>query len=233
MLSAEVDDLRDVFFGPLGLPDSRAHAVPATTAPTRPDLKSQTYSCDSCDFCDSPRHCSLSGRLERCDRAAILAIGGQESQKVAARSQPQNGPQTRAKAGKSQESQKSQGVDWKTQPRPAEPRPSGRVALAGEGLAAAHEGPGAWTDADIARFLARRARLMRWGWTEAEADAMAERLVLRDRADDDRHQCPECAHLDGHKATGWRCRNHRRAQVARELPHDLVLLPQRCPGFNP
>ena len=37
----------------------------------------------------------------------------------------------------------------------------------------------AWTDADIARFLDRRARLMRWGWAEPEAEKLAERLVKR------------------------------------------------------
>ena len=91
---------------------------------------------------------------------------------------------------------------------------------------------GGWDDAEIARFQARVRRFHAFGIRVDDAQDLAEHLVLRDRVDDDRHQCPECAHLDGHKATGWRCRNHRRAQVARELPHDLVLLPQRCPGFN-
>lgn len=229
MLSVEADDLRDVFFGSLGLPDGAPDGAPdgrpslrQPAAQTVPDLKFQTYPCDSCDFCDSPRQCSLSGRLEGCDRLRFFATGRPSVAEIATRSQPQNGPQTRANAGKSQESQKSQGVDCKPQLGPA-----------GEVAPGSPKGPGAWSDADIARFLARRARLLRWGWSASEADAMAERLVLRDRADDDRHLCPECTHLDGHKATGWRCRNHRRAQVARELAHDLVLLPQRCPGFKP
>ena len=38
-------------------------------------------------------------------------------------------------------------------------------------------GLAAWTDSDIARFLDRRARLMRWGWAEPEAERLAERLV--------------------------------------------------------
>lgn len=33
------------------------------------------------------------------------------------------------------------------------------------------------TDTDMARFLDRRARLMRWGWAEPEAETLAERLV--------------------------------------------------------
>ena len=86
--------------------------------------------------------------------------------------------------------------------------------------------------AELEQLAKRTQHFVRRGITAEEAEAMADRLLIRDRADDDRHQCIECAQLDGHKATGWRCRNHRRAQVARELPHDLVLLPQRCPGFN-
>ena len=37
---------------------------------------------------------------------------------------------------------------------------------------------GAWNDADISAFLDRRARLLRWGWAEPEAEKLAERLVL-------------------------------------------------------
>jgi hypothetical protein len=91
----------------------------------------------------------------------------------------------------------------------------------------------AWTDADIARFLERRARLLRWGWAEPEAEALAERLVKRDRGGDERRMCIECRHLAGRAAAGWRCGNARTAHVARDLPAVLVDLPQRCPGFTP
>jgi hypothetical protein len=88
--------------------------------------------------------------------------------------------------------------------------------------------PPAWGDDEIRRFLDRRARLMRWGWTEAEAEAMAERLVLRD-ADDDRRMCVECQHC----RTGLICTAYRAAGVARELGRDLATLLQRCPAFAP
>ena len=84
-----------------------------------------------------------------------------------------------------------------------------------------------WTDADIARFNDRRARLLSWGWPEPEAEALAERLERRD-ADDDRRTCVECSHFRR------RCGNHRRAgQLTPELGRDLAALPQRCPGFDP
>lgn len=86
----------------------------------------------------------------------------------------------------------------------------------------------AWTDDDIAQFLARRARLVRWGWSMAEAEAMAERLTVRDRSGDDRATCPECSHY-----RPGRCANHRRAGLwAAEVGRDLASLLQRCPGFE-
>ena len=86
----------------------------------------------------------------------------------------------------------------------------------------------AWTDADIARFLDRRARLMRWGWAEHEAEKLAERLVKRDREDDDRSICAECSHY-----RPGRCGNHRSALLATaDVGRDLATLLQRCPGFD-
>lgn len=86
----------------------------------------------------------------------------------------------------------------------------------------------AWTDADIARFLDRRARLMRWHWPEAEAERWAARLVLRDREADPRVSCADCgAYWPG------RCANHRRAGLlSPEVGRDWVALLQRCPGFQ-
>ena len=88
----------------------------------------------------------------------------------------------------------------------------------------------AWTDGDIARFLDRRARLLRWGWPEGEAEALAERLVRRDRErTDDRVSCADC----GHYRLG-RCGNHRRAGLGLpDVGRDLATLLQRCPGFQP
>lgn len=87
----------------------------------------------------------------------------------------------------------------------------------------------AWTDEDIARFAEREARLLRWGWPAAEAEAMAERLVQRDRQRDDRVSCTECTHY-----RPGRCGNHRAADLHAPLvARDMAALLQRCGGFEP
>lgn len=92
----------------------------------------------------------------------------------------------------------------------------------------------AWSGAEIARFQARADRLAGRGFSDADAEHLAERLVLRDRNADDRVVCAaDCRNLAGSVAAGWRCQNHEAADVARELPADLVTLFQRCQGFAP
>lgn len=85
----------------------------------------------------------------------------------------------------------------------------------------------AWTDADIARFLYRRVRLLRWGWSEADAEKLADRLVQRDREADNRVSCTDCRYYwPGH------CSNQRRAGLhASNVGRDLAATLQRCPGF--
>lgn len=85
----------------------------------------------------------------------------------------------------------------------------------------------AWTDADIARFTERRARLMRWGWPEADAEKLADRLAQRDREHDERVSCADCTHYrPGH------CGSHGRAGLrAPAVGRDWAALLQRCPGF--
>jgi hypothetical protein len=85
-----------------------------------------------------------------------------------------------------------------------------------------------WADADIERFQSRRDRLMRWGWAEPEAEALAERLVKRDREqDDDRVSCADCRHC-----RPGRCCNHRRAGLhSPDIGRPLMALLQRCRGF--
>jgi hypothetical protein len=86
----------------------------------------------------------------------------------------------------------------------------------------------AWTDADIALFLDRRARLLRWGWAEPDAETLAERLLTRDREHDDRVSCADCAHY-----RPGRCGNHRRAGLhLPDVGRDLAATLQRCPGFQ-
>lgn len=87
----------------------------------------------------------------------------------------------------------------------------------------------AWTDGDIDHFLVRRDRLLRWGWTESEAEMVAERLVRRDRDADPRVSCIDCRHHHpGH------CSNHRAAGLnTHQIGRDLAELLQRCSGFKP
>ena len=86
----------------------------------------------------------------------------------------------------------------------------------------------AWTAADIACFLERRARLLRWGWAVPDAEVLAERLTLRDRSGDARVSCADCTHY-----RPGRCGNHRRAGLSGlEVGRDLAAMLQRCPGFD-
>ena len=71
----------------------------------------------------------------------------------------------------------------------------------------------------------------------ADAEVLADKLAQRDRSVDDRRLCAECAHLAGHAATSWSCRNWQQAGVAirskdAQLPADLVRQLQRCEGFK-
>lgn len=85
-----------------------------------------------------------------------------------------------------------------------------------------------WTDAEIAAFRDRRARLLRWGWPETAAEKLAERLVIRDRGGDPRVSCTDCAAY-----RPGRCENHRRAGLnGPDVGRDLAALLQRCPGFK-
>ena len=84
---------------------------------------------------------------------------------------------------------------------------------------------------EIDTFTARLARFTDKGLTLAQAEAAADRLVIRDREGDDRALCLECAHLHG--AGRWRCGNWQPADVARDrLAPELVAKLQRCPGFG-
>lgn len=85
----------------------------------------------------------------------------------------------------------------------------------------------AWKDGDIVRFLDRRSRLLRWGWPEPEAEALADRLARRDREADPRVSCTDCRHY-----RPGRCGNHRRAGLnGADVGRDLAALLQRCPAF--
>lgn len=94
----------------------------------------------------------------------------------------------------------------------------------------------AMNTAEIDTFTARLARFTDKGLTLADAEALADGLVQRDREMDDRHLCLECAHLHG--GTGrWRCGNAVAAGIGlraadAQLPSNLTHQLQRCAGFT-
>ena len=89
---------------------------------------------------------------------------------------------------------------------------------------------------EIETFMARLARFTTKGVTHDDGEALADKLVVRDRQQDDRGLCLECNHLTGHGARSWRCANGTSAGIAMnsrnaQLPAELVLQLQRCDGF--
>jgi hypothetical protein len=86
---------------------------------------------------------------------------------------------------------------------------------------------------EVDRFTARLARFIDKGATQADAESLADRLVIRDREKDDRAMCLECAHLH----VAGRCGNWQRSGVATrasdaQLPTAFMHLLQRCDGFT-
>lgn len=79
-------------------------------------------------------------------------------------------------------------------------------------------------------MMARQALFMQRGATHQEAERLADKLVLRDREDDDRRLCLECRHLRG--MGPFRCGNARAAGIHPNLARELVMNLQRCPGHE-
>ena len=75
--------------------------------------------------------------------------------------------------------------------------------------------------------------LCRRGLGDSEAHLLADRPLMRDQSGDHRRVCLECARRAGSPGRGWVCTVPKLAQVARELPADLVTTLQDCPGFKP
>lgn len=95
----------------------------------------------------------------------------------------------------------------------------------------------AMNTAEIETFAARVARFAAKGLSDGDAEALADKLVTRDRDGDDRRLCVECAHLVIRAGRGGSCRNGRPAGLgimagAVELPQDWIVLLQNCPGFR-
>ena len=95
----------------------------------------------------------------------------------------------------------------------------------------------AMTGSEIDTFTARVIRFAAKGVIHTDGEALADKLVTRDREKDDRRLCLECSHLAGYGATSWRCGNWQAAKVAHraldsKLSADLVMQLQRCDGFK-
>lgn len=94
----------------------------------------------------------------------------------------------------------------------------------------------AMNGAEIDTFAARLHQFTDKGLARNDGETLADKLVVRDREQDDRRVCLECKHFAGHGAGSWRCGNWQAAGVAlrsrdAQLPADLVVQLQRCDGF--
>jgi len=87
----------------------------------------------------------------------------------------------------------------------------------------------AWTDADIERFKHYRHVATKAGFGKNAAEEIAERLVIRDREQDDRRACLECAEL---RASG-RCAAAGGFHWASPQLEPVREVLQRCEGFKP
>ena len=118
--------------------------------------------------------------------------------------------------------------------------------IEGSNLATADTDPDRWcwphgtamNTVEIDTITARLARFTDKGMRLTDAEALADKLVVRDREGDDRRLCLECVHLSGFGPKSWRCGNWQAAGIAirpqdTQLPADLVLQLQRCGGFTP
>jgi len=86
----------------------------------------------------------------------------------------------------------------------------------------------AWADAEVTSLSERKSRLMRWGWSEFDAEVLAARPVSRARDIDQLVRCIDCMHY-----RPGRCSNFRRADLSGdEVGRELASLPQRCTGFQ-
>ena len=90
---------------------------------------------------------------------------------------------------------------------------------------------------EIDTFIVRLEQFTRQGVSLPNAELLAERLVLRDRDEDDRQLCLECQYLQGDVGR-WHCTNAQRAGMAvgtanAPLPTGLTQQLQRCPGLKP
>jgi hypothetical protein len=89
---------------------------------------------------------------------------------------------------------------------------------------------------EIDTFTARVIRFTDKGVTPTDGEALADKMVKRDRELDDRRLCLECTHLAGYAQT-FGCRAWKRAGIAMKpqaaaTPADFVRTLQRCDAFT-
>jgi hypothetical protein len=83
--------------------------------------------------------------------------------------------------------------------------------------------------AEIETFAARLCLFAKRGIPVDWADALADKMMKRDREGDDRRSCLECQRLAGRTCAAWRQAGIGSAQ----LPADFAARLQRCPAFTP
>lgn len=83
---------------------------------------------------------------------------------------------------------------------------------------------------ELDTLMARQDLFCQRGASAQDAERVADKLVDRDRGEDDRRLCMECRHLRGEGP--YRCGNSQAAGVHADLARDLVLTLQRCHGYE-
>ena len=93
----------------------------------------------------------------------------------------------------------------------------------------------AMNSGEIVKFKSRLEIFQAKGLDELNAEALADKLVLRDRDSDDRKVCYECRYMKG--ISSLRCENWKLAGIAMKssdsfLGKDFAMMLQRCQGFD-
>lgn len=84
--------------------------------------------------------------------------------------------------------------------------------------------------AEIETFTMRLARFTGMGRDDGEA--LADRLVIRDREQDPRRVCMECAHLRSGHCGNWKLAGVAIRSRDSKLPTDMLTQLQHCDGFT-
>lgn len=121
---------------------------------------------------------------------------------------------------------------WADEPAPQRLTPEQRDALTARLLAAPGYRAPMEDEAEIQTFIVRECLFRAHGLTPEIAEALANKLLIRDREFDDRWMCLECRHLQG--VGRWRCGAWQQAGLTQQgLARPLVLALQRCDAYSP